>query len=413
MNTDISKDSLIIKQVILNKEQEIIGYDLSIAKNNNLDTVIDTNDAQKILCELYSELGIKQAIGDKKIYITIDNELAIDPIIETILNPNDATLVLHINEYYTPDKLNKLINLFNRKFTFGYDNFKSINDEKILQVRNYVKILRINIDEFTHKELADCVSGLSNIYTFMANNISSLNDFEYCKELGFTYFKGNYFANPQIVKGKKLSSNQITLIKIINLLRKDVDNHVLEEQIKKAPTLAVNLISIVNTADRGLSKKVSTVKDAISLLGRNKIARLMQLLLMVPDETVGDIKKSPILQVAVLRGDIMERMAAKIDPFNSKLKDDSFITGLLSMLPVALSISLNTLLDYIELNDEIKEALIHKDGILGTIYKVIEAYDNEHIEEYDKLLNTIPKKVISRQMMNRFLIESLEWINGE
>lgn len=51
----------------------------------------------------------------------------------------------------------------------------------------------------------------------LAEKVETREQFEYCKNLGMDFFRGYFFAKPQIVKGQRLPANKVA---ILNLLAK-------------------------------------------------------------------------------------------------------------------------------------------------------------------------------------------------
>ena len=129
-------------------------------------------------------------------------------------------------------------------------------------------------------------------------------------------------------------------------IRDSVDTAVIEDAFKHEPALTLNLLRVVNSVGcRGsrLAQPVTTLRHAITLFGRRQLQRWLSLLLLAPGSDGGDPARSPLLQVAALRGRMME-LLIEHGPSGDhrKLADLAFITGILSMMPVALGLPIGS-----------------------------------------------------------------------
>ncbi|HOL64005.1 MAG TPA: hypothetical protein PLB97_01530, partial [Accumulibacter sp.] len=143
-----------------------------------------------------------------------------------------------------------------------------------------------------------------------------------------------------------------------------------------------------------------------------QLQRWLSLLLLAP--TGGsDPLRSPLLQVAALRGRMMELL---IDLSQSKedarLGDLAFLTGILSMMPAALGLPLEEILQQITVESQVKGALCEHRGLLGRSLALLECFDGEDVACCDKLLNDMPGGQIGRQILNKCLSNALRWLNG-
>jgi EAL and modified HD-GYP domain-containing signal transduction protein len=60
-------------------------------------------------------------------------------------------------------------------------------------------------------------------------------------------FQGRYFAQAEIVSGRRLSASQAALIRLINLVGRDVETPLIEDAFKHEPALTLNLLRVVNS----------------------------------------------------------------------------------------------------------------------------------------------------------------------
>lgn len=410
--SDNKNEVLISRQLILNRNQEIMGYELSLVSTQTPDDIFSKPilDSERLICSVYLEFGIKNALGNHKAFLPIDPFFLHDTLLETI---DASSVVLEMIVADIPNKkvIERCIELKDKKYVLAYLDYNGL-DDKIMPLLAMTGLVKIDIRNQTEENLVKIIGPIVNLpIELMAYGIENDSDIDLCKRVGFHYFQGNYFSRPEIVRGRHLTTSQLGLIKLINLATQDIDNNLLEEAIKREPAIAINLICLVNTADRIMSRKISSIKDAVIVLGRRKLQRWLQLLLMVPGEQSPDITKSPILQLSVLKGQMMEILVKRIYPNNHKLLDNAFMTGVMSLMHIALGMTLDDIFDHIDLDSEIENAIRHKTGSLGVLLDIIDAYDNADVAKCDELMKLVPEPGIDRAVLNTALVLGLSWIN--
>ncbi len=99
-------------------------------------------------------------------------------------------------------------------------------------------------------------------------------------------------------------------------------------------------------------------------------------------------------------------------PGDRVLADQAFITRIMSMMPAALGIPMNEILEQISLETEVKEALLTHTGDLGQTLALLECFDAEDVQGCDRLLGELSCPGFDRGTLNVCLMESLRWVNG-
>jgi EAL and modified HD-GYP domain-containing signal transduction protein len=150
------------------------------------------------------------------------------------------------------------------------------------------------------------------------------------------------------------------------------------------------------------------VRHAITLLGRRQLQRWLQLLLFSQGAHV-DLAHNPLLQLAALRGRFMELLAEKLHPGQRELRDPAFITGLMSVVPAALGMSMTDVLAQIAVGNDVRLALTHREGTLGSLFALIEHYDDNDIAGTQTLLARYGTRG-TLGLLGEILAEALVWV---
>ena len=405
-------DTYLSRQPILDLEQELVGYELRLQPSGEaVSGKKDKENAALLICSAYAELGIRSALGRQRAFLRINQDFLHDDAIEAL--PANC-VVLQITPDRAPDEatLERCRTLRDRRYSLALGDYTGL-DERSAPLLTMVDSIGIDIRDKSAQRLLELAGPLKHLpLKLLALRVETQEAFKRSRDAGFQLFQGQYFARPEIVSGRRLSASQATLIELINLANRDTDTVKLEELIKHDAALAVNLLSIVNSVGFGMTRRISSLRHAITILGRRQLQRWLHLLLMTPAGKAPDPSRIPLLQVAALRGRMLELLVGHLRPRDAILAGQAFITGIMSMMPAALGLPMDEIFEQIALEQEIVAALQAYQGILGKMLALIECYDAEDIHGCDEILGGFRGAGLDRHMLNSCLTDSLRWING-
>ena len=403
-------DYLLTRQPILDLQEELVGYAISLRATPD-DAPTGKIRSATLICAAYAEFGLRTALGPSKAFIPADTAFLLDDAIEAL--PPEA-VVIELTLDAPPDNttLERCRTLRDRRYKLALDNYGGL-DDRSGPLLGLVDIVKIDTTQTSPAGLAELAGPLAKLpMQLMATGVDSQDKMQRCRALGFHLFRGYYFARPELISGRRLSASQAGLIQLINLAGRDADSGEIEEGIKREPALAINLLRIVNSAGYGMTRRITSLRNAITILGRRQLQRWLQLLLMAPAGKTADLGRSPLLQVAALRGRMMELISAQRHSRDARLAEQAFITGIMSMMPAALGLPLAEILEQIVLDPEVASALSGRGGALGQSLALLESFDNEDIPSCDRLMTEIACPSLTRQALNASLAEALRWLNA-
>ena len=132
--------------------------------------------------------------------------------------------------------------------------------------------------------------------------------------------------------------------------------------------LSYRLLRAVNTAASGRGRRITSMQQAVRLLGVTAITRWTTLMLLTE---VRD-KPSELLTLAMVRATMCERLAQTLAPQHTA---SCFLVGLCSVLDALLDRPMSAVLRALPLAEEIQGALLDHTGSLGAILHSVLAYE--------------------------------------
>lgn len=414
MTDQFLQNAFLFRQPILNLKQELAGYQLSFrsADESSGNEAGHHQEAAGALCAAYADLGMHGALGKTLAFIGITADFLQQDEID-LLPPQGVVIELLLDGVPDTATLSRCRNLVDRGYSLALTDYQGIDDRSrpLLPLVTFIKIHVLDAEQRRLQELAGSLRQLP--LKLVAQGVASQGQMERCRKLGFELFQGRYFAQAELVSGRHLSASHAALFRLCNLVGRDVDTEVIEDAFKHEPALTLNLLRIVNTVGNlgnRLAQPITSLRYAITVLGRRRLQRWLSLLLLAPGNDTADPIRSPLLQVAALRGRMMELLTVIGKPGDRKLADLGFLTGILSMMPSALGLSIEDILEQIAVEREVGSALRQHDGLLGTLLALLECFDNDDAACCDSVLNRLPGG-FDRQTLNTSLSTALRWLN--
>jgi len=272
--------------------------------------------------------------------------------------------------------VNKIHDLKAQGFRLALDDF--IWNEQWATLLNIIDFVKIDVLQHPAEELQQITQSLSGYSCeLVAEKVETQQQLDFCKTLGFSYFQGYFLEKPQPIVGKKIRPQLALIMDIYSALQREhITAKELAEQIGRDPQLTFQLLRIINSAAFGLQKKVQNLREAVMLLGMQKLRTWIMIIALANEKS----KPAELLHVLLLRARFAELIALHNMP---KQSDSAFLVGLFSGLDALLDLPLNDILKKLPLHDDVVDALTHRRGALGDLLKNIMAFEHAQWEGFD------------------------------
>ncbi|NTV96749.1 MAG: EAL domain-containing protein [Thiobacillus sp.] len=400
----MSQDTFLARQPIVDGKHNLIGYELLFrtsaqASSANIDD--SYRAGLSVLSSTLVDMGTEWLLKGKLAFINMDHPMLMSEFI-SLLPPQK--IVIEIVETVKPndDLLARIEELRQAGFRFALDRFKpNSGQDRLLPLVSYVKL---DVAELGRDRTAAIVRVLGKLPSarLVAEKVETQEVFDWCQQLGFHYFQGYYFAHPEHLMARVLNPGHATLLRLLDMVRKDADIKDIEAALKTDVALTFKLLRYINSAGFGLSCEVQSIRHAVSILGMKPLYRWLTLLLA----TAGTHPASPAqARTAITRGRLCELLGSH--SMSKAEQDNLFITGVFSLLDAMLDTPMDDILDRLVIPEDIAEALLHRGGLYGPILALAEACESqnpERIEEQAMALMLTPEQV------TRDHLQALAWI---
>ena len=406
-NTEI----FIGRQPIMDRRQQMVAYELLFrrSQHNAADVRDDLAATASVITRAFIDLGIEAALGPYQGFINCDESLLLSDLLEVL--PSDK-VVLEVLETVdiTPAVVERCVELKALGFTLALDDFVGYEDrfKPLLDIVEIVKVDTMLVDP---AGLLAVTRKLGNWpVTLLAERVEKVELAEHCQQIGYSLFQGYYFAKPMIMAGKRLSHSQMALLRLLGMVLEDTDVAELEAVFKREPGLTMNLMRLTNSAATGVRVKVTSLRHAITLLGRRQLQRWLQLLMYTKPRPGTEPISSPLMQLAATRGKLMELLAGQIEPGRQEFEDQAFMVGIISLMPALMGVPMAEILNGISLGNTVREALEAQTGTLGKMLDLTEALEGNDGETCHDLTAKLPG--LDADRVNTCHTQALIWANS-
>jgi len=393
--------AVIARQAIVDENRAVYGYELFDRSTSSAGHTAASDAA--LLFNALSYAGTEALVGKKTVFINCTHDSLAGGHLELI---SPEKVVLEVPPLPTDD-----VSLIEQRAILLQElkdrGFRLAFPHQMLR-RAYASWLPlasfIKIEMNTLKpELAEPLLKFARANTkaeMIAEKVETAEQFERMSGLGVKLFQGFWFAKPALVKTRTVRPSQATIIQLINLVRKQADVGMIEDLLKKDPTLSFNLLRFINSAGFGLQVEITSFRHAVMMLGMKKLFRWAALLLT----TSKDGAPPAVGTTAVVRGRLMELLAAELLPPEDC--DNAFIVGVFSLLDTMLGISLDKALETVALPQPVVDALLNKTGVFWPFLELTIACETGDDAVFGRVANELQ---LSNRQVNWAHLQALDW----
>ncbi|MCZ2407686.1 MAG: HDOD domain-containing protein [Burkholderiales bacterium] len=401
-DSSLTSVALIARQAIVNSQHVVIGYELfNRSRSGQAHTA--ASDVALVFTAL-SHAGTDELVGKKLIFVNCTHESLTGGHLE-LVDPEKVVLEIpplgHAASEEVAARLPILQALRERGFHLAFNHtVLQSTYASWLPLADYIKF---DLSALAPDQLAVLVSYANrrSEAELIAEKVETAQQYDLASTQGIQIFQGYWFARPALVQAKLVAPAQASILELINLVRRQAATSEIEEVLKKDAGLAFNLMRLINSAGLGLTREVTSFRQAVMLLGLKKLFRWAALLLTASRSSG---TPSSVGHTAVVRGRLMELLA--LETVSQDEADEAFVVGIFSMLDVMLSMPLDAALDLLIVPETVSAALLRREGFLGDLLTLAEACESSDDEAFHHAASTLH---LSSQQINGAHLQALAW----
>ncbi|RKQ91245.1 diguanylate phosphodiesterase [Solirubrobacter pauli] len=359
----------VVRHPIADARNIVVGYELRFGGSIDLgDPAMDAKATSALLVEAFGDIGLETLAGRHPAWVTIARNFLVE-IGPPPVRPDRA--VLQIKAYHAREDLLQILQRLSRSgYTIALDEWEGDLGANVEELMSLCSIVRVDVSRIPAAELPRVLrvpkmQGALLVATEVGDHAAFLR----CQELGFTYFQGEYFAQPRTFKHRGVATAGLGSLRRLNKLTSgDISFEDLERIISSDVGLSLKLLRYVNSAFFSLPRNVSSVHEALSLLGVRTVRRWATVMVLasipdVPDELVSlGLRRAHMCEILVGHTTTEER-------------EMMFTIGLFSVADALLDMPMADVLESLPFTEELQAALLRREGPKGELLAAVTAYE--------------------------------------
>jgi EAL and modified HD-GYP domain-containing signal transduction protein len=395
-------EHFIARQPIFDTRRRVYAYELLF--RSGLDNYFDSDDhdqaAASVIANSNLLFNLSEMTGNTKAFINCTRRVLLEDLMTTL--PRQQAVV-EVLEDVEPDAelIEACRRLKKQGYTLALDDFVyHQNYEPLLDIADIIKVdfLLSDVDEQERLARVMIPRGIK----MLAEKVETHEVYEQARAMGYQLFQGYFFAKPVIISRKDIPTNKVQFLRILkNIHAEEVDFKKLALAIQSEVSLSYKLLKLINSAAFALRHKVTSILQALSLLGLREIRSWVSLLSI---SSMADDKPAELVVSSLLRARLCEQLAQPCKMGDRQ--SDLFLMGLFSLLDVIMSRPIEEILEEITLEEDLLEALTGQPGPMRNILDLVIAMEKGQWEQVSALAAELD---IDEKLLPALYLDAVKW----
>lgn len=396
-------DVFFARQAIFDQSLSVWGYELLFrsGENSYADHVSGSYATAHVLANTLLSSGGTDLLNGKPALVNFDEKLLLDRV-GIGLPPEKVVIEVLETVAATPEVLAACREYKSLGYRLALDDFVfQPGYEGLVELADIVKI------DFQLTPLQAQTALLKRLKTkdrlLLAEKVETREEFEWSRKSGYDLFQGYFFARPVIVKKNAIPSSRVSAIAILKELQaEELDFAAIEKRIRNDVGLSYRLLSYVNSANFAVRSSITSINQALMLLGEKELRRWMRVIAM---SNLGKNKPGELVSQALVRARLMEAMATERgapDP------EEAFFAGMFSLLDALLDRPLREILQEMRV-DRLLSIYEESDASpLAKTFQLVTSYERADWTSTDRLARELS---LDPARVAEIYREALGWVS--
>jgi len=373
-------EAFVARQPIFDRNLHVAGYELLFRGGDATSAMIaDAEGATaSVVLNSFTEIGLERLVGAKPAWVNVSREFVLDGLAATV-PPSVVGLEILEDELLDERFVHALIELKRQGYRIALDDFAySVSAERLLSLVDVVKLDLIGLGR---EGMAREVARLKpHGMTLLAEKVESHEEHAYCVELGCDLFQGFFFCRPELLHNRGIVANRASVLQIVAALQDPtVQLGQLERMIGRDVGLSFRLLRYINSAFFGLRFEVSSIGQALALLGVQNLRRWATLTVLASI----DGKPPELTVTALVRARFCELAG---DQLAGPRPGELFTLGLFSVIDALMDAPIEEVVAMIPFPSDMRDALIAREGEKGELINCVTALEAGDFDSAQRLV---------------------------
>ncbi len=397
-------DAYIARQPILDRKKSLFAYELLFRDglDNYMPNIDGDTATSKLLSSSFLTMGIDKITYGKRAFINFTQHLLETSI--PLMFPRETTVVEILEDVNPTSRVTEACRKLSAQgYYLALDDF--VFKLELTPLIELADIIKIDFRITPYSEIKQILQkfGTRKI-KFLAEKVETNEEFNDALNMGFELFQGYFFSKPEIVKGREISGSKIQYLNfMVEISKTNYDLNELEAIISSDISMSYKLLRYVNSAFFKRSAETTSLKQALLILGKDEISRLLSLIGL---SKLASDKPDELIRSACIKAKFCEKLGS-VSGCGAH-HDELFLLGLFSNLDAILDQPMKDIMEKLPLSASLKDALVYRKGELADYLELAEFYEQGN---WQKLEGSAAKMCIAQSLIPNIYLEACSWTN--
>lgn len=358
-------DVYITRQPIFDRNGELFAYELPYREN-------DDGSGKALL-----EADPESIAGKVKAFVFFDFNKVLHGVPRK-MSSDALAAVISANMPPHAEIVNQLGKMKTGGYTVALEDLDSIDPENEL-----LKLCDIVITDITSESAPETIKRCAELgKQILAKNVETAEQLELAESLGCDYVKGLFFARFGEGSKREVQPLPANLVEVMRLMA-DPEPEIRDivEVMSRDTAMCQKILRLINSVYFGVSNSVSSINQAILILGLDYLREWVYLMGM---QKLTQNDNTETIKLALLLAKFCRTLSGFVPDMEDK-GDSFYLMGLLSMLVFSGEKSLEASLDEFPLSNDIKRGLLRRGGVYSNVLDMALAFAGGRWERFETL----------------------------
>jgi c-di-GMP-related signal transduction protein len=395
----------VARQPIFDTRRRAVAYELLFRSSmeNWFPAGMDGDMASsRMIADVVTTFDLQALTGGKKAYVNVTRKVLCEGLY-SVLPPKRTVIELLESVEADPQTLAAVRAARAAGYEVALDDYVAgPTVEPLMTFANVLKVDFLATKPEERRRISEQNKARGRKLVLLAEKVETAEDVSDAEAMGYTLFQGYFFQRPEIIARSDIPPSKITYVRFLRELQAPtLDFDGLERVIKHDLSLSVKLLKFLNSAAFGWRSRVTSLKQALVLLGERPFRKWASLIAVVG---MTSDRPPELALLSLARAKFAELLCPLAGLVGSEL--DAFLVGLLSALDAMVGRPLPELLSEISVSPTIDKALLNETTPLGRVRALVLAYERAAWTDVTALAKELR---ISEDRLPQLSTSSLSW----
>jgi c-di-GMP-related signal transduction protein len=392
------------RQPIFDRAGRVVAYELLF--RGSVDAVEasrqDTFATSHVIVNAFTEFGIGEVVGDRLCFINLTEEFLTGEL-KLPFGPEQVVLEVLETVQIDDEIIAGITALVEAGYRIALDDFVwGSGHEQLLGLASYVKLDLLDGDLSRLDEIVAACRQHPGI-KIVAERLETTEQLILADRYGMELRQGYALSRPQVLTATSITPSKLRRLELLAALSSpDAKLEGILSIIATDPALSLRVLRASNSAAAVTSTRVSSVRQAVVLVGLAQIRQWA--MLMVIDDVAAATEDQMI--TALARSRLCDRVA---DALGAPV-EASFMAGLITGVATLLNLTDEAMVEQLPLSAEISAAVLHAAGPIGQVLRVVDAYENGELADIDGRPNLASEYMDAVRWSNRAILATSRFV---